>query len=154
MTMYLVSSAAQANTAQTDLLEIVDAGTGVTIIWGFNFCQTTELGDAAEEIFRLEGIDGFTASGSGGATTVIKPLNPFDTTTGLATVEGLNSTLANTGTTTTTYIDGWNVRGQYNVPILPKEGLIVRNGARYVIRTSAAPTDSITFTAAARVELL
>jgi hypothetical protein len=150
--MYVASCAPAAQTLSTDL-EIVEAGTGLIKIYRINLWQTTELGDAMEEVIDLQFIIGFTTSGSGGQTTVIAAINSFDTAASTATVEMFNTTLAVTGTTRTTWRDGWNVRIPYSLIFLPEERPILRNGERGVLRL-AAPADSTTMAASIVFEQL
>ena len=68
--LYCVNLTATAFTVAADLVELTIADDKPVIVHGFRVWQTTELGDAAEEIIPIGIVRGNTTSGSGGNTTV------------------------------------------------------------------------------------
>lgn len=153
MPLYWVTSATTAApTAAFDAVELVEPGTSVILVRRVMLWQTTDLGDAAEEVLRVEWIRGTATSGSGGQTTVITPLNPFDAAATF-TAELLNTTVASTGTPVSLAVQGWNIRIPLDVLYPPEEYIVGRNGDRLVFRVSA-PTDAITVNASCLVEQL
>lgn len=154
MAMYWISSATAASpTAAFDAIEL-NSVTGVIRVHRACLWQTTDLGDAAEEVLRTEWIRGTATSGSGGQTAVITPLNPFDaSTTGLFTAEMLNTTVASTGTPVAMAVMGWNIRIPLDALYPPEQVIVARTTERLVFRVSA-PADAITVNAAFLVEQL
>ena len=128
-----------AVTAQVDLVEIVSAADAITIIEGFQVFQST---DTDSEALGVQGIKGFTTSGSGGSSATPVPDDPGDAAYA-GTVEVFNTTLANTGTTQTTNELGWNVLAPLIWPPQPK-AIVLNPSQRWVLRTTGAPTDGLT----------
>lgn len=153
MPLYWVTGATAASpTAAFDAIELVEPGTGLIKVLRVCLWQTTDLGDAAEEVLRTEWVRGHATSGSGGQTTVITPLNSFDAAATF-TAELLNTTVASTGTPLSQAPMGWNVRIPLDVLYPPGQEIMARNGERIVFRVSA-PADAITLNAACLVEQL
>jgi hypothetical protein len=153
MPLYWVTSATTAApTAAFDAIELVEPGTGLVLVRRVLLWQTSDIGDAAEEVLRCEWVRGHATSGSAGQTTVITPLNSFDAAATF-TAELLNTTIASTGTPLSLAPMGWNVRIPLDVLYPPGEYIVARNGERVVFRVSA-PADAITVNAACLVEQL
>jgi hypothetical protein len=156
MPLYWVTTATAASpTAIFDAVELLEPGTGFLRVKRVCLWQTTDLGDAAEEVLRVEWIRGFTGSGSGGQTTVITPLNPFDAAATF-TAELLNTTPAATGTGLSLAVMGWNIRIPLDVLYPPGEEICARGVSaqdRIVFRVSA-PADAITVNCSCLVEQL
>lgn len=151
MPLYWVTTATAASpTAAFDAVEFLEPGTGKLFIRRLLLWQTTDVGDAAEEILRTEWIRGNATSGSGGQTTVITPNDSFDAAATF-TAELLNTTVASTGTPVSTYVGGWNIRIPLDLLFPPLEYLTLRNGERGVFRISA-PADAITVNCSVFVE--
>lgn len=131
-------------TAQVDLVEIVSASDAVTLVEGIRVGQST---DTDSEALGVQGIRGFTTSGSGGSTATPVPMDPGDTAYA-GTVAVFNTTLANTGTTQTTNDLGWNVLADLIWPSQPAV-IVINPSQRWVLRTTGAPVDSLTM----RIEL-
>lgn len=152
MAFYAITGAtAVAASAQFDALEITLA-TGFGRLIRFYMWQTTDLGDAQEEVLRVELIRGHATSGSGGQTTVITPLNAFDAAATFA-AELINTTIASTGTPVGLGVRGWNVRTDLDWLFPPLQEPVIRSAERLVVRVSA-PTDPITVNCSAVFEQL
>ena len=152
--MYTVSFSAQAMTTAQDLFEITPADDKPVRIAGLWLYQTTELGDAAEEILPLVIKRGNATSGSGGAAGTIESVAPTSATPGFS-AEVYNTTGASAGTEDILIRDGWNVRMPYQL-LLPEE---MRPGASQahttlVVALGAAPADSITVSGTIMIEEL
>jgi hypothetical protein len=134
-------------TAQVDLVELVPATGQMIKVTEIRLGQTTELGDAAEEQIAISLVTGHTTSGSGGNTGVAPLGEPGDPTYG-GTVESFNTTIASAGTTVTKLLGMWNLRTEFLWIPVPKNeapaGLWTPYSERLVIRTGAAPADSVT----------
>lgn len=152
MAFFWVSSATAASpSAAFDAIEL-NSVSGVIRVHRACLWQTTDLGDAAEEVLRTEWVRGNATSGSGGQTSVITPLNPFDaSTSGLFTAEMLNTTVASTGTPVAMGVMGWNIRIPLDVLYPPEQTIIARTTERLCFRVSA-PADAITCNASFLVE--
>ena len=103
--------AATAVTAAIDIFEILPADDKPVYLDELTIWQTTETGDAMEEILQVQVIIGFTTSGSGGASATVGRL-PGDPAASF-TAECRNTTLATTGTAFVAHADGWNLRSPY-----------------------------------------
>lgn len=137
---------ALAFTTATDVFEITPAADRAAVILGMRLCQTTDLGDAAEEVLRIGVYRDVTAGATGTALTEVAYTN--------AALAGTVQTavVANRGTASTggTLIDviGWNIRiplEWYPIPELrPKFSNLAAEGPVSSFRLISAPVDSIT----------
>ncbi len=143
-----VGAAPVAVTAAFDAVEITSA-TGAIAIKRLRLWQTTDLGDAEEEVLRVNWLRGYTTSGSGGPTTVIAPSNSFDAAATMA-AELINTTVASTTTPVVLAPTGWNIRMPLDDLYPPGEELWIRTTSRIVCRVTA-PADSISVNAGCQV---
>ncbi len=137
---------ALAFTTATDVFEITPAADRAAVILGMRLCQTTDLGDAAEEVLRIGVYRDVTAGATGTELTEVAYTN--------AALAGTVQTavVANRGTASTggTLIDviGWNIRiplEWYPIPELrPKFSNLAAEGPVSSFRLISAPVDSIT----------
>lgn len=140
--IYTVQFSAVAVTAAQDLFEINCASTKVTLIHEVHISQTSDVGDAAEEILLIKMISGYTTSGSGGSAPTAIPVSLGDAAFA-GTVEVNNTTQANTGTAVTHCVWGWNVRIPLDVIFTPESRKVMAPSSRLVV-TIPAPADSLT----------
>lgn len=141
---YAVIFNAVAATAAQDAFEITPADDKPCEIVSIHIAQTTEAGDAQDEMLGVQIIRGFTTSGSGGSAPTPAPMRPADTAAGF-TAEVNNTTLANTGTTTTLHSDAFNVRAGWTyIPPLDARPVVNQGNTTLVVRLTA-PADSVTF---------
>ena len=151
-TIFAITAATAASpTASFDALEVTLAS-GIGRLLRFYMWQTTDLGDAAEEVLRVEVIRGHATSGSGGQTTVVTPLNAFDGAASF-TAELLNTTIASTGSPVGLGARGWNIRTDLDWIFPPLQEPMIRTTERMVVRVSA-PADAITVNCSAVFEQL
>lgn len=144
--VYSAPMNAEAVTAATDLFEITPVADRPIIIYGMTLCQTTDLGDAAEEVLRIGLYRDATAGSTGTALTEVK----YSNDAGMGTVQ--TAVVANRGTPSTggTLIDiiGWNIRIPlywFPIPELrPKFSNLAAEGPTSTFRLLTAPTDSVT----------
>lgn len=145
--MYTVQFNNLAISALQDLFEVLSATDSVTIVHGFSLFQTSDVGDAAEEILRLETVRGIgtVTSGLGGTTPTAQPIDDGDTAFG-GTVEANNTTrmAAGTGSLETLEMFGWNVRIPLTHFWTPETRPVITPGNRWTLSLPAAPTDAIT----------
>lgn len=143
--VYTIHLAPTAITVAADLVEITPADDKPVLIHGFRVYQTTDFGDAQDEVLALAWVRGNTTSGSGGNTSVAStPKVPSDAAAG-ATVETANTTAASAGTAVTCYSTGWNVRAPLEVVFTPEQRIMATQGQTLlVLRMLGAPADSLT----------
>lgn len=148
--MYTVQVNGVSVTAAQDIFEVLAASDILTIVHGFSLFQTSDVGDAAEEILRLETVRGVGAvtSGSGGTVPTAQPVDDGDAAFG-GTIEANNTTrmAAGAGSLETLEQFGWNVR----IPIVhfytPELRPIITPANRWTLSLPAAPADALTTSA-------
>jgi len=136
---------AQAVTTATDMFECTPAADRPAVIYGMSLLQTTDLGDAQEEVLRIGIYRDCTAGSGGTAATEYVYTNVAAGVTPTMAVRQLGT--ASTGGTLIDII-GWNIR----IPLLwipipemrPKFSNIAAEGPTSTFRLIAAPADSIT----------
>lgn len=143
--LYYVDIAPGAETVAVDVVELTPASNKPIAIHGIiDLLQTTDLGDAEEEIIGAYWIRGHTTSGSGGTAVTPRPTNPSDAAAGF-TAEALNTTQATVGTTNILPRHGWNIRVPLHVIYTPEMRPQASAGnTTLILRLAAAPADSIT----------
>lgn len=145
--MYTAQFSAVAVTAVQDLFEVLAPADAVVKIDNWEIFQTTDTGDAAEEILRLEIVRGIgsVTSGSGGTTVTAQPVSDGDPAFG-GTIEANNTTrmAAGTGTLETLQQYGWNVRMPVQTIYTPETRPVISPGNRWTLSLPAAPADSLT----------
>lgn len=151
---YWVDLTPTAVTVAADLVELTPADDVPIRIAGFNLAQTTDTGDAAEEIISLVWIRGHATSGSGGSAPTPRPCSHSDTAASF-TAETFNTTQASTGTGVNLARHGWNVRVPIERPYTPEEMVSCSQAnTTIVLRMAAAPADSLTISGSILVEEL
>lgn len=151
--VYTVHLAPTAITVAADLIELTPADDIPILIHGFRVWQTTDTGDAQEEIIGLAWVRGNATSGSGGnASVAVTPKDPRAVAASV-TAETANTTAASGGTAVTVYSTGWNVRAPLEVVFTPEQRIRADQGQTLlVLRMLAAPADSLTIGASVDVE--
>lgn len=139
---------AVAVTAAQDFFEVKASASSILIVHGFSLFQTTDLGDAQEEVLRLATArgSGTVTSGSGGSTATAALLARANTAFG-GTVEVNNTTQLAVGTgTLTSGMEniGWNIRIPLNFWWTPETRPIILPAEYWTLGLVAAPADSIT----------
>jgi hypothetical protein len=145
--MYSVVVAGSAQTLAVDLFEVL-AATGVPVVLhNFNLTQSTEVGDAQEEMLQVLLKRGVGAtSGSGGATPTPAPRDKGDAAA-VTVVETMNTTKAVAGGGSLVNLEkiSFNVRAGLDRWWTPETRPIVRPGDRLIAELVNAPGDSVTF---------
>lgn len=143
--MYTVHLAPAAATVALDLVELTPADDKPILIHGFRVYQTSDFGDAQDEVIGLAWVRGNATSGSGGNTSVaVTPKNAADAAAGVGAETG-NTTAASTGTPVTVYSTGWNVRAPLEVVFTPEQRIVCSQASTLLcLRMLAAPADSLT----------
>lgn len=143
--IFAANFSAQAITTATDIHELTPATDRPIIVYGLTMGQTTDLGDAAEEVLMIGVYRDATAGSGGTAATEYVYNNTAVTTTITCAVRQLGT--ASTGGTLIDIIP-WNIRMPlfwFPIPELrPKFSNIAAEGPTSTFRLIAAPADSIT----------
>lgn len=139
---------AQAVTTATDLFEITPVVDRPVIIYGITLGQTTDLGDAQEEVLMI-GVYRDATAGSGG--TALTEYNYNQAAIGASTAQVRVLGTASTGGTLIDIIP-WNIRIPLMWIPIPEMRLkfsnIAAEGPTSTFRLIAAPADSITVSGA------
>lgn len=144
MRMYAVTFENVAVSAAQDFFEITPADDKPVVIHGCYLSQSTELGDAAEEMLRVEIIRGHSTGGSGGTAPTPVPMDPADAASGF-TAEVNNTTIASVGTAVVLHAETFNVRsGWQYIPTPEARPKASQANTTIVVRLMAAPADSVT----------
>lgn len=140
--MYTIQVAAAAITTATDLFEITAATDKPVRIWGWHIYQTTDLGDAAEEVLAVTLERGVTA-GSGGATAgTPEPIVKNDAAAGFTANKHVTTAHTN-GTVIARR--GWNIRLPDDFWFTPETAPVTGADDDPVTLTISAPADSVTY---------
>jgi hypothetical protein len=140
-----------AVTAIQDLFEIVAASDAVVLLHDIHLSQNTDVGDAAEEVLRIELTSGHTTSGSAGSAQTAIPRNIGQAAFG-GTVEVNNTTQASAGTIVTHYVWNWNIRVGFDKIFTPETRPRIAPGTRMCLELPAAPADSVTMSGSITIE--
>ncbi len=143
--IYAANFDAQAVTTATDMAELTPVVDRPIVVYGLALTQTTDLGDAAEEVLRIGIYRDCTAGSGGTAATEYTYTNAALAVTPTCAVRFLGT--ASSGGTLIDII-GWNIR----IPLLwipipemrPKFSNLAAEGPTSSFRLISAPTDSIT----------
>lgn len=141
MTIHSAPMDALAFTTATDVFEFTVPSTARARIHQIDLHQTTDLGDAAEEVLRIGLYRGATAGSTG---TALTETTYVDSNDGAATV----AVVANRGTASTggtlLGIIGWNIRIPLQYIWTPEARPVFEVSTVGTFRLLAAPADSVT----------
>src|SRR5574343_600929 len=140
--LYTAQFSAVAVSAAQDLFEIVAPSDAIVKIHNIRLGQTSDVGDAAEEILLIKLNSGATTSGSGGGSYTPVPIELGDAAFG-GTCEINNTTQAADGTIVTHHAWPWNVRGPFEIIFEPETRPVLSPSRRCVL-TGPAPADALT----------
>ena len=143
--VYTVEFESDAATTGDDLFELDAAAEKPIEVIGMFLSQSTEVGDAAEEMIRYRIIRGHTTSGSGGASVTPRPVDSTDAAAGFVCEVG-NTTVASAGTAVNLHSGNFNVRVGEQIWLPEGCGWCTSGTSLLVCRLVAAPADSVSFT--------
>lgn len=146
--LYIATFENIAITAIQDIFELATPADVCTELVYFSIIQTSDVGDAAEEILRIlvNRMTPTVTSGSLGAV-VTPEVEPKGAVASGATVERNNTTQSTTtGVTDTLEVIGWNIRIGVEKIWLPGEHVLSPSDY-LVIELPAAPADSLSVSA-------
>jgi hypothetical protein len=126
-----------------DLFELVAPADSIVVLHDIHLSQNTDVGDAAEEVLRIELTSGHTTSGSGGSAVTPVPVQLQDSAFG-GTCESNNTTQASAGTIVTHYVWNWNIRVGFDRIFTPETRPVIAPSRRMCLELPAAPADSVT----------
>lgn len=136
-----------ALTAAADLFEISPADDRPVEIVALYIAQTSDAGDAQDEMIGVDIIRGHATSGSGGAVATPTPLGSSLGAAAGFTAETGNTTVASAGTPTTLHSDAFNVRAGFTfIPLAEARPGANQGNGTLVVRLSA-PADSLSYKA-------
>lgn len=145
--LYTAQFNAVAVTALQDLFEIQAPTDAVVKIHDWEIFQTSDFGDAQEEVLRLECVRGVgtVTTGSGGTTVTPQPVEDGDVAFG-GTVKANNTTrmAVGTGTLETLPQLGWQVRYPKEKVYTPETRPVISPGNRWTLSLPVGPADSLT----------
>lgn len=147
-----------AVTVAIDVFAFLAAAQKPIYIEEFTMWQTSDFGDAQDEVIGLEICRGNTTVGSGGSTALLTGVWD-DSAIGTAlsaTTRCRDTTQATAGTVQHLHYDGWNVRAPYIwTPPSDDWRPFSSSTTKYLcIRLLAAPVDSITMNASCLIREL
>lgn len=152
--VYSVNFENVAVTAAQDFFEISPADDKPVRLLGLFLSQSTETGDAAEEMMRVKVVRGHSTGGSGGSAQTPVPIDPADTAAGFA-AEVNNTTIASAGTGLILHSEAFNVRSGLAMFWTPETAPKANQGnTTIVVRLMANPADSVTMNGTLYVEEL
>lgn len=145
--MYSVSFAATAETAAFDAFELTPADDKPIKLHSIVISQTTEFGDAQDEMLSVTITRGGTAmtSGSGGSAPTAIPLDSSAEAAAGCTAEVLNTTQGSFTGGVVVHRDAFNVRAGWQYRPTPEERIGVSQANGGVIVAISAPADSTSF---------
>lgn len=144
MRMYVAEFENVGVTASQDFFEIGPAANRPVYLHEMGLFQSSDVGDAAEELLRVKVIRGHTTSGAGGTTSTPAPMDANDAASGVTSVEVNNTTVASAGTAVDLWAGTFNVRVGLEKIWTPETRPRVQNALLLVVRLMAAPADSLT----------
>ena len=147
--MYTVEfsdTAVATASGDVDFFEILPAANKPIRVHAVYLSQSSDVGDAAEEMLRVKimRLPATVTSGTGGSSATPVPLDVNDAASG-ATCEVLNTAVATTsGTGLDVHPDAFNIRVGWPYMPTPEMRLRAQNTEAIIVRLMAAVTDELT----------
>jgi len=152
--LYTVQFNAISVSAVQELFSILPASNIPCLVHALFLGQTSDVGDAQDEVLLYQIIRGHTTVGSGGASVTPVPLDPNDSSAGF-TARRNDTTIASSGTPVTLLSDTFNVRAGLQLIFTPEMRPRVENAEYLVVRLPATqPADALTMSGTLFVEEL
>lgn len=152
--LYAVSFENVAVTAAQDLFDIAPATNKPCRLHACYISQSTEVGDAQEEMLRLKIIRGLATVGSGGGTFTPVPLNENDSAAGFtARINDTTVAVVGAGATEVLWAESFNERvGWQYLPTPEMRPFCSAAKTRIVVTMLTTPADSVTMNGTLIVE--
>lgn len=145
--LYHVPIAFVAQTAQIDCFELTAAADKSCFIHEIYLANSTDVGDAQEEMLtlKLKRASGSVSSGSGGSGPTPVPIDVDDAASGLtAAVNNTTKLAVGTGTIVDERLFAWNVRQPFQMIFTPETRPKIKGQHKKVLELTTTPADSIT----------
>lgn len=149
--IYKVPMDAISVSAVQDLFEINSGSGFVTRLLEVFIGQSSDAGDAEDEMLRVQIIRAHSTSGSGGASVTPVGVNAGSAAFG-GTCERNNTTQATGGSPVTICADTFNVRAGWVYRATERPIIVIPPSGRLVVALPAAPADAITMSGYAVIE--
>jgi len=145
---YSFSFTATAATGAIDYFELVAGSTVGLVLLSLDISQTTEFGDAQDEMVEwfVKRASGSYTSGSGGATPTGRPMRAGDSAA-TCTCEARNTTqlLVGSGTLVTVHNSAFNIRAGIDKIWTPETAPSCGISQALVVGMVSAPADSVSW---------
>lgn len=152
--IYRIPMVRTSISAAVDLAEILTAATQMLWVHEIEVGQSTDVGDAQEEMLQLAWRVGNTTPGTGGNSGVVAtPQMPGDPASGL-TIGTFRTTKATGGTVLTNPIWDWPVRMRFEKIFTPEIQLLLPPSTRGCLELVVAPNDVIVLSGTITVEIV
>jgi len=141
--VYTAVFQAAAVSAAQDLFMLLASSTVPIKIHAIYIGQSSDAGDAQDELLRITLKRGMSTSGSGGSTPTPVALNPGDPASGV-TAHANDTTASSGGTIVVLDEQCFNVRAGYVYVPTPEARPVVPAGGRLAVNLPTAPADALT----------
>lgn len=142
--LYTSCFQAVAVTALQDAMSLLAASGCALKVHYFSLGQSSDSGDAQDELLRIRFRRGMTTVGSGGSAPAMNPVDATNTTAATATCRANDTTPASAGTIVEMTEECFNVRAGYVWMPTPAMQITIAPGTRGAFNLPAAPADSLT----------
>ena len=141
--MYTATFAAVAVTAQQDFISILCTAATPVRLHSISIAQSSDAGDAQDEMLRVRIQRGMTTVGSGGGT--MTPCDIANSGTAAVSTARINdTTIASAGTITIVHEDCFNVRAGWVWMPTPEMRPVCVVSTRIAVGLVTTPADSLT----------
>jgi hypothetical protein len=152
--IYTVQFENVAVTAAQDFFEIAPASNTPVALHALLLTQSSDVGDAEEEMLRVSIVRGHSTGGSGGSAGTENPLSPLDTAAAFV-AEINNTTIASAGTPLTLLSYSFNIRAGLELWFPPElRPICTAAQTNIVVRLHSTPADSLSMSGTVFVEEL
>lgn len=126
-----------------DLFALTPADDKPISLLGIYLAQISDVGDAAEEMLRIEIVRGHATVGSGGSAPTPIPMDPNDAAAA-CTARVNDTTLTSAGTAVVLHADAFNIRaGWVYIPTPDFAPSCTQAQTTIVVRLMAGPADDV-----------
>jgi hypothetical protein len=152
--IYRIPLVRTAVSTPVDLADILTTAAQILWVHEIDLGQSTEVGDAQEEMLQLAWRVGNTTPGTGGNSGVVaNPQMPGQPVSGL-TIGTFRTTKATGGTVITNPIWDWPLRMRFEKIFTPDIQLFLPPSTRGCLELVAAPADPVTMSGTITVEIV
>ena len=141
-----------AVTAQQDFFAVQCTASVPVRLISCRIGQSSDAGDAQDEMLRIRIQRGMTSDGSGGGTVTPRPVDVLVGGTAASTVRINDTTPASGGTIHVLLADVFNVRAGWIYMPVPEERIVCAVSTRIAIGLLTTPADSLTMSGALAFE--